>query len=137
IALFAAIGFVVFQRNGIQVAEYLISHIAKPWAHNLAGLPGMVQQQIREIYRRRRALWLAGGMHFIAWLASCLQAWIALHFMGINMDLASVLAIESLLYAVRSIAFAVPNAVGVQEAAYVLLGAAFQLPPEAALALSL
>ena len=35
------------------------------------------------------------------------------------------------------VAFAVPNAVGVQEGAYILLGAGFGLTPETALALSL
>ena len=39
------------------------------------------------------------------------------------------LAIESLLYATRTAAFVVPNAVGVQEGAYILLGAAFGLSP--------
>jgi len=48
-----------------------------------------------------------------------------------------VLVIESLLYALRSVAFAVPNAVGVQEAGYLLLGAGFGLAPDIALALSL
>jgi glycosyltransferase 2 family protein len=45
--------------------------------------------------------------------------------------------IESLLYAARSAAFIVPNAVGVQEGAYVLLGAGLGLTPEMGLALSL
>jgi hypothetical protein len=45
--------------------------------------------------------------------------------------------IESLLYAIRTLAFAVPNAVGVQEGAYVLIGASFGLAPDMALALSL
>jgi hypothetical protein len=48
-----------------------------------------------------------------------------------------VLVIESLLYAIRTAAFAIPNAVGVQEGAYVLIGAAFGLTPEMALAISL
>ena len=48
-----------------------------------------------------------------------------------------MLAIESLLYAIRTAAFVVPQAVGVQEGAYLLLGAAFGLTPEMALALSL
>jgi hypothetical protein len=48
-----------------------------------------------------------------------------------------VLVIESLLYAVRSIAFAVPNAFGVQEGAYIVLGAGFGLAPDVTLALSL
>jgi hypothetical protein len=38
---------------------------------------------------------------------------------------------------VRTSAFVVPNAVGVQEGAYILLGATFGLTPEMALALSL
>jgi len=37
----------------------------------------------------------------------------------------------------RSVAFAVPNAVGVQEGVYILVGASFGLTPETALALSL
>ena len=41
------------------------------------------------------------------------------------------------MYAIRSVAFLVPNAVGVQEGAYILLGASFGLTPEMALALSL
>jgi hypothetical protein len=45
--------------------------------------------------------------------------------------------LESMLYAVRTSAFVVPNAVGVQEGAYILLGATFGLSPEMALALSL
>jgi hypothetical protein len=72
-----------------------------------------------------------------AWIANSVQAWIALRFMGLDLGLGSVLAIESLVYAIRSVAFAVPNALGVQEGAYVMLGAAFGLTPETALALSL
>jgi len=45
--------------------------------------------------------------------------------------------IESLLYAIRTVAFAIPNAVGVQEGAYILLGGSFGLTPEMGLALSL
>jgi hypothetical protein len=60
-----------------------------------------------------------------------------LRFAGASLGFATVLVIESLLYAARSVAFAVPNAVGVQEGAYILLGASFGLTPETALALSL
>jgi hypothetical protein len=48
-----------------------------------------------------------------------------------------VVVIESMLYAVRTVAFAIPNAVGIQEGAYVLIGASFGLTPEMALAISL
>ena len=48
-----------------------------------------------------------------------------------------MVAIESLLFAIRNAAFMVPSGLGVQEGAYALLGPLFGLPPEAALALSL
>jgi glycosyltransferase 2 family protein len=55
---------------------------------------------------------------------------------GAPLSFAAVLAIESLLYAVRTAAFVVPQAVGVQEGAYILLGAGFGLTPEMSLTLS-
>jgi glycosyltransferase 2 family protein len=45
--------------------------------------------------------------------------------------------VESLLYALRSAAFFVPSGWGVQEGAYVVLGAVVGLSPGTALALSL
>jgi hypothetical protein len=61
----------------------------------------------------------------------------ALRLAGRTLDFAAVLVIESLLYAIRTVAFAIPNAVGIQEGAYILLGGAFGLTPEMAIALSL
>ena len=45
--------------------------------------------------------------------------------------------IDSLLVAIRGFAFVVPNALGVQEGAYIMLCGMFGVPPEVALALSL
>ena len=63
--------------------------------------------------------------------------WLALKLAGEGLPFGAVLVIESLLYAARTAAFAVPHAVGVQEGAYLLLGAGFGLTPEMSLALSL
>ena len=57
--------------------------------------------------------------------------------MGVPMGLASLIMLESLTYALRSAAFFVPAAAGVQEGGYILVGAALGLGPEFALALSL
>jgi len=48
-----------------------------------------------------------------------------------------VIALESLIFALRGAAFVVPGAIGVQEAGYVLLGPLLGLDPQAAVALSL
>jgi hypothetical protein len=45
--------------------------------------------------------------------------------------------IESLAQAVRSVAFFVPGAVGVQEGGFVVVGALFGVPSDAALSISL
>jgi uncharacterized membrane protein YbhN (UPF0104 family) len=57
--------------------------------------------------------------------------------MGHPVGIGEALVIESLLHAVRGAAFAVPGALGAQEGALVLLCAAFGIPPEQAIALSL
>ena len=96
-----------------------------------------IHRVIHEIYRRPSGLWSAGFLHFFMWVASGVEAWIALRLMGANLGIGSVIAIESFLYAVRSIAFLVPSAFGIQEGVYVLLGIWFGFGPEVALALSL
>src|SRR6266478_5068569 len=70
-------------------------------------------------------------------IAATAEAWLALQFAGAPFGWGAVLVVEGLVYAVRSVAFAVPNAIGVQEGAYIILGESFGLTPEMALALSL
>jgi hypothetical protein len=62
---------------------------------------------------------------------------LALRLMGVPIALQDVVAVESLMYAVRNVAFALPAGLGVQEAAYVLIGPVFGLHAGDALALSL
>ena len=77
------------------------------------------------------------ALHFVAWIVGAFEGWLALRFMGQAWSLTDVLAIEGLVYAVRSVAFFVPLGAGVQEGGYVLIGALIGLPPDLALAVSL
>ena len=119
--------------------ESLVRRIAQRWSKDpdLALEQQPLNLEIHAIYRHPRALYLAALLHSAIWVASSVEAWLALRLMGAPLSIGVVIVIESLLYAVRSVAFAVPNAVGVQEGAYIMLGAAFGLTPEVALALSL
>jgi putative membrane protein len=92
---------------------------------------------VRALYRRRRATAAATLWHLASWIVGAGEVWIALHFLGRPVTLTTALLIESLGQAVRSSAFAVPGALGVQEAGYLVLGRAVDLDPEASLALSL
>jgi glycosyltransferase 2 family protein len=133
------VGFILVQRHGLGHMESLVRRIARRWSKD----PALELEQqplnleIHAIYGHPRALYLAGLLHWAVWVASSVEAWLALRLMGAPLSIGAVIVIESLLYAVRSVAFAVPNAVGVQEGAYIMLGAAFGLTPEVALALSL
>jgi uncharacterized membrane protein YbhN (UPF0104 family) len=76
-------------------------------------------------------------IHVACWFGAAAGTWLILDFIGRPLPFWSVVAIESLLFAIRNAAFMVPSGLGVQEGGYALLGPLFGLPAEAALALSL
>ena len=134
--LAAAITFVAVQRRGLSLLERITGHLLGDWAKTGLSL-GIVEQEIRAIYARPARAILCTAVHLVCWLGTALETWLALWLMGFPIHVTAVLAIESLLYAARSVAFAVPNALGLQEGAYILLGGLFGLAPETVLALSL
>ncbi|MGI4876311.1 MAG: lysylphosphatidylglycerol synthase domain-containing protein [Janthinobacterium lividum] len=103
---------------------------------SVASLRG-VHDTLAAIYRNRPGLLLSFAANLAAWLASGTGAWLALQLMGVDIGLVAVLAIESLIFTVRSVAFVVPGALGVQEGAYLLVAPLFGLDPQTAVALSL
>lgn len=135
-ALLAA-AFLVVQRRGFDLFDRFARVLGRGWADKTAAGAAVLHSALTAIYRRQGRVYSSFMLHLACWIASTLEAWVALRFAGASLGFATVLVIESLLYAARSIAFAVPNAVGVQEGAYILLGANFGLAPETALALSL
>lgn len=137
VGLAAILAFIAVQRRGLHLIERALWRVARDWSERIAAAVRPVHEELAAIYRRVVALSGAGVLHFAAWVASSVEAWIAFHLMGVDPGIAAVIVIESLLSAIRSIAFAVPNAVGVQEGAYIMLGAVFGISPETALALSL
>jgi hypothetical protein len=96
-----------------------------------------VTAALQRVYARPWPLACSATLHLIEWLATGVEAWLALRFMNVPISLAAATGIEGLLYAVRSAAFMVPVAAGIQEGGYLLVGAAFGLAPDQALALSL
>ena len=137
VAVFLAAGFLSAQRRGFGVLDRFAGALGHGWAERTAAGAGELHAAIADIYGRIDGLWVSFTLHLGCWIASAAEIWLALRLMGAPLGFGAVLVIESLLYAIRSVAFAVPNAVGVQEGAYVLLGASFGLTPETALALSL
>lgn len=96
-----------------------------------------VHAGISAIYSDHRRVLRAVGLHLGAWLLSAGEAAVALALLGHPLPLADVVAMESIIFAIRSAAFVIPGAIGIQEGGYVLVGAALGLSPELALAVSL
>jgi len=137
VAALIAITFVIVQRHGFDLFDRFARALGRGWADRTAAGAAAVHIELGHIHRRRAGLWSGFFLHLACWVAGALEVWIALRLAGRPLDFAVVLVIESLLYAIRTVAFAIPNAVGVQEGAYILLGGAFGLTPEMGLALSL
>jgi len=134
----AALGFFLAQHSGILGWLERLPHRLAARA-SWARLPELVglHSEVQAIYRRPRAL-LGGFLwHCLGWIAGAGEAWLALWLLNAPLGLGEVLVLESLAFALRSAAFAVPAALGVQEGGYVALGVIFGLGPEVALALSL
>jgi putative membrane protein len=137
LGIVAILGFILLQRRGAALLERMSQQLATRWFPRAAVSARPLIDALDRVYAHRGSLVAGFLLHLAGWIANAIEAWIALKLMGIDLGMASVITIESLLYAIRSVAFAVPNAVGVQEGAYVMLGAVFGLSPEMALALSL
>jgi len=139
LGLILVIFFCFFQHRGLfSYLVGMVSRVAKgrDWV-NVAGGAEALDEEIRNLYRRRWALTFNASGQMLAWVLGAIEIWLALYFMDIPVTIADALLLESLILAVRAAAFFVPGAVGVQEGAFVLLGAVIGLGPEVALALSL
>ena len=138
LAALTGLAFLAAQRSGLfHWLERLPHHLAAhaPWAR-LPELVGL-HAEVQAIYRRPRAL-LGGFLwHCLGWVVGAGEAWLALWLLDAPLGLREVLILESLAFALRSAAFAVPAGVGIQEGGYAALGALFGLGPEIGLALSL
>ena len=137
VAAVGAAAFFVVQRRGLDYFDRIARILGRGWAERGAAGAAALHAALAGIYRRRLRLALSFALHLGCWIVSAGEMWLALRLAGKPLPFGAVLAIESLLSAIRTAAFVVPQGVGVQEGAYIVLGAAFGLTPEMALALSL
>ncbi len=132
-----AVLFVLAQQRGVGAMERvlvgLMAMVLGPRPPGGESLRGA----IAVIHRQHGRLLAGMVLHLASWALVGCETWLILHLIDAPVSLAAALVIDSLLSGLRSMAFMVPQALGVQEGGYVLLGALFGLPAEAALALSL
>ncbi|MBE7210809.1 MAG: flippase-like domain-containing protein, partial [Gluconacetobacter diazotrophicus] len=77
-------------------------------------------------------------LHLAAWSAGSATTFLAYRLLGAGaVTLGDAMAIEGVASGILSVSFLVPAALGVQETAYVALGALFGIDPHLSLGLSL
>jgi putative membrane protein len=133
VAAAGAAAILALQRRG----TWLAAKIAGRLFPDAVAAGASVSAMLDQIHRSPRRMGLSLALHFVGWVASSVGAWIAFRLMGASIDPLAAVALESLVYALRSVAFLVPNAIGVQEAAYTLLAPLFGVGVEFGLGVSL
>jgi uncharacterized membrane protein YbhN (UPF0104 family) len=88
------------------------------------------------ILRQRTRLWSDFALHLCCWCLGAGEAWVIFRLLGVDLTLSQALAIDGTVVGLRTFAFMVPAAAGVQEVSYMLAAAAFGIPPAAAIAAS-
>lgn len=131
-------GFVVAQRFGLlRLIEGGARHLQR-W---FPSLPVEVVQGLHAELMRLQGnpvrIAQAVALHLVSWTLGTAETWLALYAMGVPVAWDEALVIESLGQAARSAGFAVPGALGVQEAGFILVGGLFGLHPDTAIALSM
>lgn len=138
VAIPIAIGLVLAQRWGaVAFVERQLERLALRFGWPGLGSLANLHETIMAMYRDRRAMAAATAWHFATWLLDVVETWVILSVLHADIGLLQVLIIESLGQAIRSAAFLVPGALGVQEGGYLLLGVSFGLSPQVALSVSL
>ncbi|MBF9235307.1 lysylphosphatidylglycerol synthase domain-containing protein [Microvirga alba] len=100
-------------------------------------VPAGLAAALRELHGRRWAMCASVAVHLMAWVASAFQIWVIAHELDRPLGLGAALLIDSLVHAARGAFYLVPWGTGIQEGAFILVGAAVGLDAPSALAMSL
>jgi putative membrane protein len=131
------VGFALVQRTGfVSKTTRLMNRIAAGRLEGAIGTSDRIDRAIQVMYRRIPQLIACFFWQLLGWLTGAGEIWLAMRFLGHPLDVADAIAVEALIQAVSSVAFAVPGALGVQEGAFLLIGAALGIDAPTALALA-
>ena len=97
----------------------------------------MIDDAVFRTYRRSGPVMASFLLSLVGWIVGTAEVYLIALMLGAPVSWTNALLLESLGQAIRGAGFAIPGALGVQEAGYLLLGPLAGLAAEAALALSL
>ncbi|MDR3449645.1 MAG: lysylphosphatidylglycerol synthase domain-containing protein [Alphaproteobacteria bacterium] len=105
------------------------------WAH-LAGDAVRLDDAVGAMYRHHARAFGCFALQFAAWSLGAVEIWISLRFLGHPLPFNEAVMIEAVVQGSASAAFAIPAALGVQEAGFLFFGEMLGLPPGIAAALA-
>jgi putative membrane protein len=133
----AALGFILVQNRGSGAVGRWIGRITARFTRAQGSYVFALPQALEQIHARSANLLIAWLFHTTCWLLTAVEMWVTLRLMGISIHFGGAVVMDSLAFIMRSIVFMVPSGIGVQEGAFVLLGALFGVGAQSALAVSL
>ena len=104
---------------------------------DLAGSAARLDRAVTIIYRRKGRALECALWQFVAWVLGAFEVWLGLTFLGHPLPLIEAVMLEALIQGTIVAGFAIPAALGVQEAGYLVFGGMLGLPHEIAAALAI
>ncbi|MDI2091050.1 lysylphosphatidylglycerol synthase domain-containing protein [Commensalibacter oyaizuii] len=141
ILILSMIPFIWTQRQGSaffkKIIHFLSKNIAQHWSSQMVSNADSLQNALDKIWSSPNRVLLSCFIHFIGWIGGAIGTWICYSFLGAQINFFEALSIEALVCVVLSVGFLVPASVGIQEGAYVILGAIFGIDPHLSFGLSI
>ena len=137
--VFSAVGLVILQRFGMlgalaKLAGKLVKHDS--W-ENITFSATEVDRLVRELYSDKLNILIATLYRLASLALHTIELWLACYLLGQPIGVVEALMLRSLTATLSDLAFIIPNAYGVQEGAFIIIGALVGFDPEFSLALSL
>ena len=135
----AVIGFLLVQKAGLfNILARLGAKLLKSDAwEGLTSNALEVDDIVRTIYQQRTQFFISVLLKSLGLILQTTEVWFACYLLGHPITLVEALMLKSLTSALSDIAFIIPNAYGIQEGAYIVLGTLLGFSPDFSLAVSL
>jgi putative membrane protein len=132
-------GFYFVQRLGMfRFLARIIAALARsPEWQSLVLSGEVLDRAIRTLYGRWRGVVRCCGATALSLVGGSGEIWLALYMLGLHATIVHALILQSTVLTIRSVAFPIPGALGVQEGGYLFVGGLLGIPGDDAFALSL
>lgn len=128
---------VLVQRIGFfGLCDKIFTLLLRDTWKKFAGNIGQLDRAIHGIYRRKKRVLFCFVWQLISWGSSTGEVWLGLAFLGHPISLLDSFILEALIQGTSTAAFAVPGALGVQEAGFLFFGHILGLPADISVALA-